>query len=170
MNSYVINQGIDKMRTGLLFLFLIPQLLLADSSLIPKSFISGSMQEIVAGSSGKPMIVNFWSVDCLPCHKELAMWKQLSALYPQMNLVLVSIDSLEVSNEVVEVLQESGVADFDIWQFADTHTQRLRYEIDKSWYGEIPRTYFYSQSGDVLAVSGLIKYDMAEQWLAQYYH
>lgn len=158
------------MRTWLWIFLLLPQLLLAGLPPAPKSFISGSMAEIIASTTGKPMIVNFWSIDCRPCHKELAMWKQLSDRYPQMNLVLISIDSPEVSNEVIEVLREFGATDFDLWQFADTHTQRLRYEIDKSWYGELPRTYFYSQSGEISAVSGLIKYDMAEQWLTQNYH
>ncbi len=150
---------------AILCLFL-PQLLQAAPL---KPFVSGSMAEIMTAQGEQPMIVNFWSVDCPPCYKELAMWRELSARFPEVKLVLVSTDEGDVKQEVVEVLEKTGVAQLESWQFADKHVQRLRYEVDKNWYGELPRSYFYSPSGQVKAVSGLVEQNKIEQWLAQFY-
>lgn len=154
------------MRLLALLCLLLPQLVLAAS---PSPFVSGSMAEIKAAQADKPMIVSFWSIDCPPCYKELAMWRELSERLPTLNLVLVSTDEIDVEQEVVEVLQKTGVAHLQSWQFADSHTHKLRYEIDKSWYGELPRTYFHSPDGQVGAVSGLVEQARIEQWLAQFY-
>ena len=145
---------------------LLPQLLLAAP---PKPFVSGSMAEIHSSQGEAPMIVSFWSIDCPPCYKELVIWRDLSERLPQLRLVLVSTDELDAQSEVVEVLQQKGVAQLESWQFADAHRQRLRYEIDKNWYGELPRSYFYSPAGQVEAVSGLVEQDKIELWLAQFY-
>jgi len=154
------------MRLLLALCLLLPQLLLAAT---PKPFVSGSMAEIKAAQDTKPMIVSFWSIDCPPCYKELAMWRELSLHMPQLKLVLVSTDEIDAEQEVIDVLQKAGVAQLESWQFADDHVQRLRYEIDKDWYGELPRSYFYSPAGQVEAVSGLVVQDRIEQWLAQFY-
>ncbi|HHJ81394.1 MAG TPA: redoxin domain-containing protein [Candidatus Tenderia electrophaga] len=149
---------------------LLPQLLLAAA---PKPFVSGSMAEIQSSQGEAPMIVSFWSIDCPPCYKELLIWRNLSQRLPQLKLVLVSTDELDAQSEVVEVLQQKGVTGLgrglETWQFADAHTQRLRYEIDKTWYGELPRSYFYSANGQVEAISGLLDQAKIEQWLAQFY-
>jgi len=110
-------------------IMLLPQLLLAAT---PKPFVSGSMAEIRAAQGEQPMIVSFWSIDCPPCYKELAIWRELSARAPEMKLVLVPTDEADAELEVVEVLQKTGVAHLESWQFADDHVQRRRYEIDKT--------------------------------------
>ncbi len=154
------------MRLLVALCLLLPHLLLAAT---PKPFVMGSMVEIKAAQADKPMIVSFWSIDCPPCYKELAMWRELSTRLPALNLVLVSTDEIDAEQEVVEVLKKTGVAHLQSWRFADSHTQKLRYEIDKSWYGELPRTYFHSPDGQVGAVSGLVEQARVEQWLAQFY-
>lgn len=147
-------------------IMMLPQLLLAAT---PKAFVTGSMAEIQASQGEAPMIVSFWSVDCPPCYKELLIWRDLSERLPQLKLVLVSTDEFDAQAEVIEVLQQKGVAQLESWQFADEHVQRLRYEIDKGWYGELPRSYFYSPAGQVEAVSGLVEQTKIEKWLAQFY-
>lgn len=154
-----------RIMLAMLFM-LLPQLLLAAP---PKPFVMGSMAEIKASQANAAMIVSFWSIDCPPCYKELAMWRDLSQRLPQMRLVLVSTDEIDAKQEVVQVLEKTGVSQLESWQFAEDHVQRLRYEIDKNWYGELPRSYFYSPSGQVEAVSGLVEKDRVEQWLAQFY-
>lgn len=134
----------------------------------PKPFVSGSMVEITSRLTDKPMIVSFWSIDCRPCLKELPMWRALSAEYPDIDLILISTDALGVEGEVSQVLQQNGLSHLELWQFAEPHTQRLRYEVDKVWYGELPRTYFFSALGESSARSGVIEYKEIVQWLAQH--
>lgn len=133
-----------------------------------KPFVSGSMAQIKATQQQRPMIVSFWSIDCPPCYKELRLWRELSRRHPQLNLVLVSTDAAESRAEVRQVLQEQGVTHLQSWQFADGNAQRLRYEIDTGWYGELPRNYFYAPGSEPLALSGVVDSNKVEQWLAQF--
>jgi thiol-disulfide isomerase/thioredoxin len=146
-------------------LLCLSQLCVADAI---KPFVSGSMAQIMATQQQRPMIVSFWSIDCPPCYKELRLWRELSSRYPQLNLVLVSTDDAENRTEVQQVLQELGVDHLHSWRFADGNVQRLRYEIDRRWYGELPRTYFYAPGSEPLALSGVIDSLKVEQWLAQF--
>lgn len=146
-------------------LLCLSQLTLADAI---KPFVSGSMAQIRATQQQRPMIVSFWSIDCPPCYKELRLWRELSSRYPQLNLVLVSTDDAENRAEVQQVLKELGVEHLRSWQFADANAQRLRYEVEKRWYGELPRTYFFSPGTEPLALSGVVDSARVEQWLAQF--
>jgi hypothetical protein len=42
----------------------------------------------------------------------------------------------------------------EAWVFADSFVERLRFEVDKQWQGELPRTYLFSDDGEAEAVSG----------------
>ncbi len=143
--------------------------LLKPVAALPQPFVRGSMAQIRARFAGEPLIVSFWSIDCPPCYRELSMWRKLSERFPHMNLLLVSTDGRQQAEEVMQVLREKGVDHLPSWQFAERHAQRLRYEIDRQWHGELPRTYFYSPTGESQAVSGLIEYGEVGQWLAQYF-
>ncbi len=133
-----------------------------------KPFVSSSMAQIKATQQQRPMIISFWSIDCPPCYTELRLWRELSRRHPQLNLVLVSTDAAENRAEVQQVLQELGVSHLQSWLFADGNGQRLRYEIDKRWYGELPRSYFYGPGSEPLALSGVVDSNKVEQWLAQF--
>jgi hypothetical protein len=43
--------------------------------------------------------------------------------------------------------------------------ERLRHEIDKRWYGELPRTYLRGREGRLEAVSGVLGEERLAQWL-----
>lgn len=150
----------------MVLLLLLPPVLLAAEV---RPFVSGSMAAITARQADEPLIVSFWSIDCPPCYKELDLWRALSRRYPALDLVLVSTDAPAAGAEVNRVLRQRGVAHLESWQFAISEVQRLRYEIDRRWYGELPRSYFFSPDGDVSAVSGVIDDEQVDAWLAQYY-
>ncbi|MFT5164280.1 MAG: hypothetical protein ACI9FJ_002881, partial [Alteromonadaceae bacterium] len=40
-----------------------------------------------------------------------------------------------------------------------------RYAIDPSWYGELPRSYFYDAAGGRTAKSGLVNNETLKKWL-----
>lgn len=133
-----------------------------------KPFVAGSMGQIRAAQQQQPLIVSFWSIDCPACYKELRHWRELSRRHPQLNLVLVSTDGIELRDEVAKVLREQGVSHLRSWQFADGNDQRLRHEIDKGWHGELPRTYFYAPGGEVMGMTGVVGEAEVEAWLAQF--
>jgi hypothetical protein len=51
------------------------------------------------------------------------------------------------------------------WIFADAMPERLRFEIDRRWHGELPRTYLYDRQHTVQAFSGLVPAEQLAQWI-----
>ena len=108
-----------------------------------RPFVRGSYQQIVSARQGKPFIVNFWSLSCSYCKIELSMFKELIRKYPQLDLVVISTDTPEEMEAVSGTLNTFSLGKSESWLFADSNSDRLRFEIDKRWYGELPRTYFF---------------------------
>lgn len=134
-----------------------------------KPFVRGSYQQIIAAHEGKAFIVNFWSLTCSYCVVELAMLKKLKKKYPRLDLVLVSTDTPEEEKEVSAMLAKYSLGKAEAWVFSDSYAERLRFEVDKRWQGELPRTYFFSPKHEVTAISGKLEYQEVEQWVKEQY-
>ncbi|MDO8343138.1 MAG: hypothetical protein Q7T48_08070, partial [Cellvibrio sp.] len=67
--------------------------------------------------------------------------------------------------EIARTLQKYPLKKAESWVFADSFVERLRYEVDMQWYGELPRTYFYDAQGHALALSGKLDYAQIERWI-----
>lgn len=130
----------------------------------PRPFVSGSLSKIVAERQGKPFILALWSITCTHCPDELKTLGRLKAKNPKLDIVLVAADSPEDASHAVEMARSHGLAKVPQWVFADEMPERLRYEIDRNWHGELPRTYFYDRRHSVVAVSGLVPSQLLEQW------
>lgn len=134
-----------------------------------KPFVRGSYQQIVSARQGKPFIVNFWSLTCGYCKVELDMLERLSKRYPKLDLVLVSTDTPDEEESVSTTLAKFSPGKAEAWLFADSFTERLRFEVDNKWQGELPRTYFFGSKGEVTAISGKVEQEEVEQWLKEQY-
>lgn len=130
-----------------------------------KPFERGSQQQIAAARADKPFIVAFWSVNCTYCGDELAMFGKLLKKYPGLDLVLVSTDAPTDRKEIAAVLDKHALGRAEARVFADSHVDRLRFEVDPEWYGELPRTYLHGVHDGVRAVSGKIEQADVERWL-----
>jgi hypothetical protein len=40
--------------------------------------------------------------------------------------------------------------------FSDENSDKLRFEIDPKWYGELPRTYFFNAAHQRVGMSGVL--------------
>lgn len=160
-------------RVGFLLVLCLTALSVAPASAFAaqeiKPFVRGSYQQIVSGRQGKPFIVNFWSLSCGYCMVELAMLKKLSRKYTKLDLVLVSTDTPEEEKSVSATLRKTAPGKAEAWLFADSFADRLRFEVDKRWQGELPRTYFFGSNGEVTAVSGKLEQKEVEQWVKEQY-
>lgn len=135
-----------------------------------KPFVRGSHQQIVAARQGKPFILNFWSLTCSYCMVELEMLKKLAAKYPKLDLVLVATDTPEEAQAVSATLTKFSLGKAEAWVFADSYIERLRFEIDREWQGELPRTYFFGAAkNEAIAVSGKVEREEVEQWIREQY-
>lgn len=133
----------------------------------------GSFQQIVAAHAGKPYIVAMWSLSCTHCGADLEIFGRLANKYPQFNLVLISTDSPEQEAAIQRTVGKyrllpaaKRAGRVESWVFADSYTERLRFEIDSQWYGELPRTYFYDARGKATAISGVLDEAKTELWVS----
>src|SRR3989339_1206615 len=134
-----------------------------------KPFVRGSYQQIISARQGKPFIINFWSLSCGYCKVELSMFRKLVRKYPQLDLVVISTDTIEEMEPVSDALKAFSLGKSETWLFADSNTDRLRFEIDKRWYGELPRTYLFGADGKTNAFSGKLEQKDVEQWIMEQY-
>ncbi len=98
---------------------------------------------------------------------ELGMLKKLARKYPKLDLVLVSTDTPEEEKLVSATLEKASPEKAEAWLFADSYADRLRFEVDKHWYGELPRTYFFNANDEVTAISGKLDEAELERWIEQ---
>ena len=149
--------------------FLIAALLFANLAQAEmRPFVSGSLQKIERAQKGKPFILGFWSASCTHCPTELKALGELVRKYPKLELILVATDTPAEGPELERLAQDYGVAPQAAWVFADAQPERLRYEIDRRWYGELPRTYFYDGRQQRKGHSGVLPAAQLEQWASEH--
>ena len=130
-----------------------------------KPFVRGSQKAIMAEHQGKPFILALWSLDCVHCRADLELFGKLQASHRDLAVVLVATDTPAQRGEIESLLGRYHLQRTESWVFADAFAERLRYEIDPQWYGELPRTYFIAADGTVSAFSGKIERDEIERWI-----
>lgn len=128
-------------------------------------FTSGSLKKIQDERTGRPFILALWSASCTHCPEELRVLGQWVKKYPRTDIVLISTDSPAESEELSKLVQNYGLSSKQQWVFADPQPEKLRFEIDRRWYGELPRTYFFDAQHRRLATSGLIPHEQLERWI-----
>lgn len=132
-----------------------------------RPFISGSLKEIQATHSGQAFILSLWSASCTHCPAELKTLGQLKKKYPALRIVLIATDT---PNEIVQLdklTKQFGLAKQEQWVFADLQSEKLRFEIDPRWYGELPRTYFFNKEHQREGISGVVPPEQLEHWITQ---
>ena len=111
-----------------------------------KDFVPGSYQQILQANANAPFMMVVWSVTCSSCLKDMALLNKLHQSKPGLKMVMLATDGKEASSQVQAILQKSGLASVENWNYADDNPQRLQYEIDPAWFGELPRTYFFDKT------------------------
>ena len=128
-------------------------------------FDTGSLEQIRHANQGKPFILAFWSIDCGPCKEEMALLKSIHAKFPGVTIVLVSTDPPGAHAAVRKFLARYELGKIERWAFASEFGERLRYAVDRSWRGELPRSYLYDTAHRATGHSGLLDADTVIAWL-----
>jgi len=131
-----------------------------------KPFVTGSADEIRHTHAGQAYVLALWSLGCPPCHEELAMLGALRHDQPDLRVVLISTDTPDDHAALLATLRRHGLDTAENWVFADAFTERLRFEIDRRWQGELPRSYLIGRGGTVQAISGRLKRAALKRWIA----
>ncbi|WP_315833002.1 TlpA disulfide reductase family protein [Bradyrhizobium prioriisuperbiae] len=133
-----------------------------------KPFARGSWQEIVRSHAGRPTIVHFWGVTCGPCKVELPLLGAFMKDHPAVDMVTISADLVPDLPEATRaMLNKSGLGSAENWIFNDAYVERLRFEIDPGWQGDIPRTLLISARGEVTTMEGTAEMADIEKWSSQ---
>lgn len=131
----------------------------------PKPFVAGSMKQIVEARQGKPFILGLWSLTCAHCREELSLLSRFMKKHPEVEVVLISTDTPEDAQAVALTLRQHGLDHAESWVFADPFAERLRFEIDRKWRGELPRTYLFDADRNAAAFSGKLDPQQLESWV-----
>jgi thiol-disulfide isomerase/thioredoxin len=130
-----------------------------------KPFQPGSRAVIEQAHAGKPLVIAFWSLDCVYCPGEIRHIDALVRQHPEIQLVVVNVDGVEFKTEVDKKLAEllpQGKA--ERWIFAGNDPDRLYFSVDRKWHGELPRSYFYDGKGGVQGRSGQVSAEWLTTW------
>jgi thiol-disulfide isomerase/thioredoxin len=133
-----------------------------------KPFVRGSWQQMLRAHAGRPTLVHFWGVTCGPCKVELPLLGQFMKEHSELDVVMISADlvpNLEVPTRTM--LQKAGLASAENWIFSDGFVERLRFEIDPAWQGDIPRTLLVARDGTVTTIEGSAEIPDLKKWLDQ---
>jgi thiol-disulfide isomerase/thioredoxin len=149
-------------------IFLLACLVSAPASEAPpqlKPFGRGSWQEVLRSHAGRATIVHFWGVTCGPCKVELPLLGEFMKGHPAVDMVTISADLVpDLPDATRSMLEKFGLASAENWIFGDGFVERLRFEIDPAWQGDIPRTMLISKDGRVTTIEGSADMAELERW------
>lgn len=135
-------------------LFLAPVQATQNSPSELKQFLPASFHKMLDSRPGQPLMLTIWSKTCTICMQKMPLLSELKKAWPDIHVITLSTDDVADSNQIKEILDEHGLDTAENWIFADSNAQRLRYEIDPKWFGELPRTYFIDKTGQRKGISG----------------
>ena len=129
-----------------------------------KSFDASSLAAIKAAHAGRPFVLAFWSISCAPCLADMADWRKLRMRYPAVPILLVNTDAVADGQRVRDALARFPPGNVEHWRFSDDFAERVRYSVDPSWRGELPRTYFFDRSHKPELVTGRLDGAWMDSW------
>jgi thiol-disulfide isomerase/thioredoxin len=134
----------------------------------PQPFVGGSWTELRHAHAGRPTMVHFWGFTCGPCLTELPQWGQFASGLQDIDMVMVDTDPTVVAAaDLAATLAKAGLSRVESWRFADAFTERLEYEIDPQWRGELPYTLLIGRDGTIQPILGAVDFAELRQWSDQ---
>ncbi len=78
-------------------------------------------------------------------------------------MIMLAADDLSATEQIKQILEKNQLSELESWVYAEDNTQKLQFEIDPKWYGELPRTYFFDKTHQRTGVSGVLSKDDYEK-------
>lgn len=130
-------------------------------------FIKGSFKQIQQEHKGTPYIVSFWSETCGYCMQELSLLGKLLKTYPNVKVITVSTDPFLEKETVNHILSTKNLQKMPAWVFADRYAGLLYPDVDPTWRGELPLTYFFDRNNKKVKHLGTINKQELTDWFAE---
>jgi thiol-disulfide isomerase/thioredoxin len=135
------------------------------SSLDFQPYGQGAFAQLRKAHAGRPTIVHFWSVSCPPCLAELPEWAKIARDKQGVDFVFVNTDQEGDRARAQSRLEKAGLTGGAHYGFADDFVERLYFEADKSWRGELPFTALVGADGALMTVIGSLDDAQIAKWL-----
>jgi thiol-disulfide isomerase/thioredoxin len=148
--------SLKKLFLNLLWILLATFSLTANGQSTIKPFNSGSYQQLLTINANSSFMLTVWSVDCSSCLKEMALLSDIHKNNPNIKIIMLAADELSANKQIEQLLKQHKLEGVENWVFADENSQKLRFEIDPKWYGELPRTYFFDSAHHRTGISGVM--------------
>jgi thiol-disulfide isomerase/thioredoxin len=133
-----------------------------------KPFERGTWQSVLKGHAGRPTLVHFWGVTCGPCKVELPLLGQFAKDHPGIDVITISADLVpNLPAATQSMLDKAGLSSTENFIFSDGFVERLRFEIDPAWQGDIPRTMLISRDQTITTIEGSAEMADLEKWSDQ---
>lgn len=130
-----------------------------------KPYGRGAFAQLTKRHAGRPLIVHFWSVTCPACLAELPQWAKIASEKKGVDIIFVNTDSDEDRARAQARIEKAGLSSADHYGFADDFVEKLYFEADSSWRGELPFTALVAPDGGVVTVTGAVDDPLIINWL-----
>jgi thiol-disulfide isomerase/thioredoxin len=123
--------------------FASPHIIYADATAIKKQ---------IASDHGHIVLVNFWATWCPPCEQEYPSLVEIDRQFRSsgVDVMAVSVDLPEDINGKVKSFVRKQGANFPQFVLNMGDPELAIDTFDKSWQGDLPRTFVYSRSGKLV--------------------
>jgi thiol-disulfide isomerase/thioredoxin len=132
-----------------------------------RPFRAETVEAIRQTHAGNAFVLAFWSIHCEPCRDEMAVWRDVRRRYPDLPILLVSTDVAAERSAVTAFLARYDPGPVETWIFDDEFAERVRFAVDRTWRGELPRTYLYDAAHRAEARSGKLDERWLRGWFAR---
>ncbi len=167
MTNQFFQNRVKNLLISLFTVFCLNSAMANASESVYKPFIKGSFEQIQQDNKDRPYIIAFWSVTCAYCMKELALFGELMQKYPQVKLITITTDAFLEDETVKQLMATKSLEGTETWVFADNYVERLYFDINPRWRGELPLTYFFDKKGEMLRHMGVVKEGELVEWLGE---
>jgi len=130
-----------------------------------KPYGRGAFSQLTKTHAGKPLIVHFWSVTCPACLAELPQWAKIAGEKKGIDIIFVNTDSDEDRARAQARIEKVGLSSADHYGFADDFVEKLYFEADSTWRGELPFTALVAPDGAIVTVTGAVDDPLIVEWL-----
>lgn len=100
------------------------------------------LQKIIDGEADGVLVLNFWSIHCPPCIKELPHFNTLENEYQnkQVRVLLINLDFIKkLDPGLYPFVKKHGIKQ-EIMILKDQNYTKWTEHVDPDWYGALPAT------------------------------
>lgn len=130
-----------------------------------KAFVKGSFAQIQEAYKNTPHMIVFWSQDCAYCMKELALFQNARPRGSKVKLITVSTEPFLSAKIIRKLHQDNNLHDAEAWVFSESVREKLYFDVDKSWRGELPLTFFVGKDKNMVKQMGILTETELINWL-----